>query len=427
MALGEIRAQMIPACVRLVMDILERNGYEAYIVGGCVRDFLMGREPHDFDVTTNASPEQMKVCFKGMRLIETGIKHGTLTVAIDGENVEITTYRIDGKYTDGRHPESVTFTTRLEDDLSRRDFTVNAMAYSPKRGLVDAFGGVSDLENRIIRCVGDPDARFNEDGLRIIRALRFSSVLDFDIEDGTSAAALRNAGLLRGISVERIYTEFTKLLLGVRAGMILRRYRSVIEVFLPQLLRCDDVEYSVAVRTVDGCDLSPAERYAALLGVSFDTSLMTCDTTPIEEGLACLKSDIRTRKETIGCYRAACSLGGDDARAARRAIRQFTHSTLDSAIAMTLALLYAQGDIGGAERLKKFRALADAESSRPDACFTLKALNIDGRALITLGAKGELIGQVLERLLDEVVDGLLANEENALLERARTLIERGKA
>lgn len=427
MSLGEIRADMIPGGVRLVMDILEKNGYEAYIVGGCVRDFLMRREPHDFDVTTSASPEQMKECFKGMRLIETGIKHGTLTVVIDGENVEITTYRIDGKYTDGRHPESVTFTTRLEDDLSRRDFTVNAMAYSPKRGLVDAFGGVCDLENRLIRCVGEPDARFNEDGLRIIRALRFSSVLDFDIEPSTSDSAVRNAALLRGISVERIYTEFTKLLLGKRAGTLVRRYRSLIEVFLPLLARADDVEYSVAARALDGCHLSASERYAMLLGVSFDTSLMSCEVTSIEDGLALLKSDIRTRKEAVSCFRAACEMGGDDARAARRDIRKYTYPTLDSAIALVLSLLYAQGDTGGASRLKKYRAIVEAEHMRPDACFTLKALKLDGKDLLLLGVRGALVGRVLERLLDCVVDGTVKNDRDALLDMASRIIESEKA
>ena len=172
---------ILPNAIKTAMNILENGGFECFAVGGCVRDFVMGRIPGDYDLTTNAEPQEMISCFEGFRIIETGIKHGTVTVLIDGNNVEITTYRVDGEYKDNRHPEEVRFTSRLSEDLSRRDFTVNAMAYSKKNGLVDLFGGREDIEKKTMRCVGDPDKRFSEDGLRILRALRFASVLDFDI------------------------------------------------------------------------------------------------------------------------------------------------------------------------------------------------------------------------------------------------------
>ena len=189
----------IPDYVRAVMDVLSHNGFEVYAVGGCVRDSLLLKEPHDFDLTTSANPQQMKEAFCGFSVIETGISHGTLTVRSGGQNVEVTTFRTDGKYTDHRRPDSVSFTTSLKEDLSRRDFTVNALAYNDERGLVDLFGGQDDLEKRIVRCVGEPDRRFEEDALRILRALRFSAKLGFSIEQKTAQSMIKKRELLKSI------------------------------------------------------------------------------------------------------------------------------------------------------------------------------------------------------------------------------------
>ena len=187
----------IPDNISIVLDKLHNAGYEAYLAGGCVRDGLMGREPSDYDITTNALPRQTAACFEDFTVIETGIKHGTVTVVSGGENVEITTYRIDGTYADHRRPDTVCFTPRLEDDLSRRDFTMNAMAYSPERGLVDKFGGQDDIIERVVRCVGDPYERFEEDALRILRALRFASELGFVIDAETARAIHEKKHLLK--------------------------------------------------------------------------------------------------------------------------------------------------------------------------------------------------------------------------------------
>ena len=218
-----------------IINILEANGYEAYAVGGCVRDTIMGKTPNDWDITTNCLPEDIVHCFEGVRIIETGLKHGTVTLLIDDETFEVTTYRKDGAYTDNRHPDSVTFVTDLESDLSRRDFTVNAMAYNPRIGLVDLFGGREDIENKCIRCVGEANKRFGEDALRILRALRFASVLNFTINEDTSRAIYELKDNLSNISKERINCEFTKLLTGKRNVDIIREYFDVICEFIPEM------------------------------------------------------------------------------------------------------------------------------------------------------------------------------------------------
>ena len=226
----------LPAQVYLALSLLKGNGYESYIVGGCVRDSILGKTPNDYDITTNALPHQVKEVFENYKIIETGLKHGTVTVLIEGMPLEITTYRIDGVYKDHRRPENVTFTNSLQSDLSRRDFTINAMAYSPENGLADFFGGKKDLRNSIIACVGDAEHRFDEDGLRILRALRFASVMDFNIEEETSKAIFLKKELLKNIAYERISAEFSKLICGPGAEHIFREYVEVLGVFLPELL-----------------------------------------------------------------------------------------------------------------------------------------------------------------------------------------------
>ena len=201
----------VPADAEQIIEKLNEHGFEAYVVGGCVRDSLLGKEPEDWDITTSAKPEEVKAIFS--RTIDTGIQHGTVTVMLNRQGYEVTTYRVDGEYEDGRHPKSVDFTTSLLEDLKRRDFTINAMAYNGREGLVDAFGGMEDLENRVIRCVGSAVNRFTEDALRILRAVRFSAQLDFRIEDETYEAISLIAPNLEKVSKERIATVLTKLLL----------------------------------------------------------------------------------------------------------------------------------------------------------------------------------------------------------------------
>lgn len=265
----------MPKNVDTAINLLQSAGFEAYAVGGCVRDSLLGKIPNDWDITTSAKPEDMKSVFADFHCIDTGIKHGTVTVVIDGEPLEITTFRLDGEYEDNRHPKSVTFTADLGADLGRRDFTVNAMAYSKKTGTVDLFDGQNDLKNKIIRCVGDPDRRFNEDALRILRALRFASALDFEIEEKTAQSLLKNCALLGNISEERIAKELLKLVCGKGAKRILTDFAPVLFEILPELQpmyknshdnphHCYDI-YEHTLIAVESIDPEPTLRFAMLL------------------------------------------------------------------------------------------------------------------------------------------------------------------
>lgn len=226
----------LPPQVNTALEQLESAGYESFLVGGAVRNYVRDGSPaKDWDITTNALPEQVKQVFCGYHLLETGLKHGTVTVIIGHKPLEITTYRIDGDYTDHRHPDAVRFTRSLREDMERRDFTMNALAYNPRLGVVDLVGGKEDIENGIIRCVGEPDRRFQEDGLRILRGLRFASVYGMRLEEATAAAIHRNKDLLQSIAAERIRMELTKLLCGKGAAAVLRDFADVIAVPIPEL------------------------------------------------------------------------------------------------------------------------------------------------------------------------------------------------
>ena len=267
----------VPHNAQRVLNMLEQAGHPSYVVGGCVRDALMGRIPNDWDICTAARPQQVKeLCAReGLASFDTGIQHGTVTVHVDHEPFEVTTFRADGAYEDGRHPVSVSFLDAVEGDLARRDFTVNAMAYSPARGLVDVFGGRDDLARKTLRCVGDPAARFAEDGLRILRALRFASTLGFAIDPATAAALHEHRRLLEPVAMERISAEFMKLICGQGAVGILLEYRDVVGTFLPQVEPMFGFEqlsryhvYDVWEHCVRSCGLiepDPVLRLAALV------------------------------------------------------------------------------------------------------------------------------------------------------------------
>ena len=226
----------IPDSVKLIIDVLEKNGYEAFAVGGCVRDTILNRKPQDWDITTSALPNQVKELFN--RTIDTGIEHGTVTVMMKRVGYEVTTYRIDGEYNDSRHPDSVEFTVNLIEDLKRRDFTINAMAYNPNVGLVDAFGGIDDIKHKVIRCVGLAEERFTEDALRILRAVRFSAQLGFDIEEDTMLAIKKLASTLEKISAERIHVELEKLILSSHPDKLITAYNAgITRIVLPEFDR----------------------------------------------------------------------------------------------------------------------------------------------------------------------------------------------
>ena len=262
----------LPSQVHTALDRLTAAGWEAYVVGGAVRDALRGCAAGDWDITTNAEPAQVERVFAGERLIETGLRHGTVTVLLDGLPLEITTYRVDGDYTDHRRPDAVRFTRSLREDLLRRDFTMNALAYHPRTGLVDVCGGAEDIARGVVRCVGEPDRRFQEDGLRILRALRFSSVLGFQIAPETAAAIHRNRALLQYLAAERVRSELTKLLCGQNVDAVLREFSDVLAVPIPELRPMFGFEqhnpHHDRAAHGRGCGAHPAGAGAALGGAA---------------------------------------------------------------------------------------------------------------------------------------------------------------
>lgn len=401
----------MPQPVRDVIARLEQCGYEAFAVGGCVRDSLMGRTPGDYDVTTSARPDEMLRCFADWRVVETGLQHGTVTVVRGGMNIETTSYRIDGVYADHRHPTGVTFTDSLIDDLSRRDFTVNAMAYSDSRGIVDCFGGQRDLASRVIRCVGDPETRFREDGLRILRAMRFAATLDFAVDDPTAAAAFRLADLLTYISRERIFVELKKLLCGTAATRILHAFapiaaglfadtpESAIHFGADAIARLSD--FADPHDCPDAAD--PALRFALLFSAlpepafraavrslkmarSFENAVkMCCDPLPV-----CVNphSVRELSRRLLGKY----GLPG----AVRRVLYDF-----------------ARGEVAIADTRQKLDSLAAIDSAHlPN---TLRALAVTGADLTSRGITGADVGASLAYLLDGVLSDRFPNDRAALL------------
>ncbi len=283
----------LPEDVEIILKKLESHGHKAYAVGGCIRDSLMGRTPFDWDITTSATPTQVKEAFVSEKIFETGIKHGTITLVLEGKNYEITTFRKDGAYTDMRHPDSVTYSNDIFDDLSRRDFTVNAMAYSLHDGFVSVKGSLSDLENKIIRTVGDADKRFAEDALRILRALRFSSVLGFKIDDGTQEAILKNYKLLKSISPERIKAELFKMITGKNFNYICKNYKCVLnyvikdadvslisESFFDKNTTCDDITAFSAIANLTS--KAPVDTANSLKPSNYEKSVVKTGATPYE-------------------------------------------------------------------------------------------------------------------------------------------------
>ncbi len=392
-----------PEYVEKIIDRLESRGYEAYIVGGSVRDMLLGREPHDFDVTTSALPEQILAAFEDFRTIPTGLKHGTVTVLSEGECVEITTFRIDGEYLDSRRPESVEFTSDVASDLSRRDFTVNAMAYSHSRGLVDPFGGREDIDKQVIRAVGEPTKRFGEDALRIMRAFRFSAQLGFRIDDQTLRAAGELSGKLENIAMERIASEFLKLICSKNPKITL------------ELMR----EYGIFKFVTEG--YAPSERTISALAeaptserVRLGIFMSECDTEKAGEILRGLKlsNKLISNSKTIarGC---ALPLFGNDADA-RRFIGSHGELAVDT-LAAALALCNTD---------KNFEALV-LENLSKNNCTNGKGLAINGSHLVKLGAEGRDVGRILSALLERVIERPEDNTEKILLAMAKEMIETG--
>lgn len=440
----------LPPQVNTAFALLEAAGFEAFLVGGAVRDYVRDNSPaKDWDITTNALPEQVGEVFSGYHLIETGLRHGTVTVVIDHQALEITTYRIDGDYSDCRHPDSVSFTRNLKDDLERRDFTMNALAYNPKTGVVDLVGGRADIEKGLIRCVGDPDRRFQEDGLRMLRALRFASVYGVRIEEATAAAIHRNKELLTGIAAERIQVELTKMLCGKGAADILCGFADVIAVPLPELKAMFGFEqhnphhdkdvWNHTIAVVKNITPEPVLRWAALLhdigkpscfslsedGIGHFYGHAEKSTELTAEVLARLRFDNAGKDRIVRLVRYHDMPVTADRKLIKRLLSKHGED-----VARQLLELH-KADTLGQSFVCRYRlaVFEDARTMMDDIllkenCFSLKDLAVNGNDMLSLGFEGRSIGRVLQECLYAVLDEQIPNDRNALLAFALTRQEK---
>ncbi|MBQ8995593.1 MAG: HD domain-containing protein [Oscillospiraceae bacterium] len=436
----------IPDKVYELITRLNKAGHEAYLVGGCVRDALLGKKPHDYDITTSALPEETKKVFRNLPVIETGIKHGTVTVVIDHSPFEITTYRIDQEYLDHRHPDSVVFTKSLKEDLSRRDFTINAMAYHPQEGLIDYFNGQKDLETCTIRCVGDAKTRFCEDALRILRALRFSSRYDSPIEEKTRKAMKECAPLLVDISAERIASELNGILCGKGIRRILTEYLDIFGVPIPELLPMEGFDqhnphhiYDVLTHTAIAVESIPPEKDLRLAALFHDIGKPSCFSMTVDgighfyghakisEDLARnvlnrLKYDNLTKDSVLTLIKYHDLHMEESEKAVRKMLRKIGPELFRKLILLNRADNLAQNPDLWERQVyyDRLEEIADKVLAE-EQCFSLKDLAINGSDLIRLGySPGPLLGTILNDLLDRVVEGELVNDPDALANYAET-------
>lgn len=425
-----------------ILTRLEQAGYQAFAVGGCVRDTLLGRTPGDWDITTSALPQQVMALFDA---VPTGIAHGTVTVRLEGRGFEVTTFRGDGPYLDGRHPSGVVFTRHLEEDLARRDFTVNAMAMDLRGRITDPFGGREDLQRRLLRCVGDPERRLQEDALRILRALRFAAVLGFSVEPETAAALAHQAHRLHLIAPERVSHELQRLLTGAYVGPVLRQFAPVLAAVLPEIRplmgfdqhsphhRYDVWEHTV--RSVETIAPQPVLRWTMLLHDVAKPQCFTLDeqgkghfyghdaqgAAMAEEILRRLRLPRRDTERIVLLIREHMRQLAPTEKSVGRALQRLGPETLGQLLAVQRADRLATGT-GDTELLDKIQALLEKLLAE-ERCFTLRQLAVNGRDLMALGLAGPAVGRMLQQLLAQVLDGTLPNDHAALLDAAQRSLE----
>lgn len=389
---------IIPENIINVMSLLEESGFEAYAVGGCVRDSLLGRKPYDWDVCTSALPEETMAVFEGFRTIPTGIKHGTVTVIADSP-VEITTFRIDGEYLDNRRPSQVSFTRTLADDLCRRDFTVNAMAADKNGNVTDLYGGKEDLQKKIIRCVGCARKRFDEDALRIMRAMRFAATLGFELEEDTAKAVRKQKDLLGNIAVERIRVETDKLLSGNCAD-ILYNYREVFAVFIPEV----EITRETAEK-ISSADKEIEIRLALLLKNLISETV---------------KAVLQRLRYSNSVTNAVVVLAENKDKAIENnspAVKRLLHALGEENAKRLVRFKRANGSITP-EAEKEILGIID-NIVRNNECYSLSTLAVNGSDLSAMGIKGRRIGETLNALLEEVIAGKVKNVREELIDRVK--------
>lgn len=431
----------LPDKVNQIIHTLQQHGYEAYAVGGCVRDSILGRIPDDWDITTSATPEETKSLFP--RTFDTGIEHGTITVLIEREAFEVTTYRVDGKYEDSRHPSEVTFTRSLSEDLLRRDFTINAMAYNDKEGLVDIFGGLSDLECKIIRCVGNARERFGEDALRILRAVRFAAQLGFEIEKETQEGIRELAPTLANISAERIQVELVKMLVSPNPGLLKMAYElGITKVILPEFDRMMETtqetphhKYSVGEHTLKAVEAIRPEKVLRLTMLLHDTGkpeMKTVDETGrahfkkhelrsaemAKEILKRLKFDNDTLYKVVKLVEYHDYRMPAEPKNVRRAMNKIGEELFPYYLEVREADTLAQSEYKQKEKLQNIREIRVCyeEILKKKECVSLKSLAVTGSDLIADGMQpGREIGEVLNKLLEMVIEHPEYNTKETLL------------
>ena len=424
----------IPEPARKIIDRLNEHGYEAYVVGGCVRDMILKREPGDWDITTSARPEQVKALFT--RTLDTGIQHGTVTIMVGKEGYEVTTFRVDGDYTDGRHPDTVTFTPSLEEDLKRRDFTINAMAYNHNTGLVDIFGGREDIEGKVIRCVGNPTERFTEDALRILRAIRFSAQLGFEIEDATRQAITQIAPNLIHVSKERIQVELTKLLLSDRPEAMKLVYETGISPYVSETFhKMGEMIGDMPITVPAKKDLrwalflrkgtpEQAVRILRDLKLDNDTIYQVKVFTGWIGRSICGEIALPDEKTDEMCtLEAAAELefvpGEESKPQIRKVMSQMEPELFDDLLNIKLCLAKAAAEDSqsvAVRQLEKIFTLRD-EIRADGNCISLKMLAVTGNDLIKAGMRpGKEVGQMLHHFLELVLDEPEKNDKEYLLE-----------
>ena len=431
-----------------VVRRLNAAGHRAYFVGGCVRDSLLGLTPKDWDICTDAGPDTMAEVFQGWHVVETGLKHGTLTVMLNHQPYEVTTFRVDGAYTDHRHPDSVAFTDDLGEDLRRRDFTVNAMAWHPEEGLVDLFHGQEDLQAGLIRCVGDPRERFGEDALRILRALRFAACYGLSIEAETAKAMRDMAEDVRLVAGERIRVEMDKLLCGKAAESILRDYADVITAIFPALKPMVGFDqkspwhrwelWEHTVQAVGFIAPDPLLRWVMLLHDSGKPAAFTIDEQGVGHAFGHqqhsvkiaaklfdgMHFDTRTRERALLLIEKHDLSMAPDAKLLTRQLNRFG----EEAVRQLIAVHCADGKAKGTASLEDMDAWSQEMTEALDAllaqqpCFTLSGLAVKGSDLIAAGMQpGKQLGETLQRLLEAVMDGEVPNDREALLRKAKEI------
>ena len=443
----------IPDNANTIINTLQNNGHSAYVVGGCVRDSLMGRIPHDWDICTSATPDQMLEIFKDFRVIETGLKHGTVTIVIDGEQYECTTYRIDGKYSDNRRPDNVTFTNDLVEDLKRRDFTINAMAYNDIEGLIDPFGGTEDINENTIQCVGSAKDRFEEDALRILRAIRFASQLDFTIEPNTDWQIHQQYRRLENISVERINSEFCKIVVSDNFCVELLLYKDVFALFIPELKDMFDFpqknphhDYDVFGHTVHAVENCNSDDLTVRLAVFFHDFGKPHSYQDGEDGIRHfkghgrvsadmtdvimkrLKFDNETRNnvtQLVYYHDATFEVGK---KYVKRWLNKLGEKQFRRLLDVRRADIKGQKIVCSTDKKDKIEKLDAIEKlidevMQENQCFTLKDLAVNGNDLIQIGYNPDKqLGETLNMMLNGVINDEFENKKDSLLNIAKEML-----